>query len=117
MAKTAATKNRKPKNKGKEQQQDKKPKERRVGVSLMPHQWRVGDEIVVSTLQNGTVDKTVKITQLETGYGCKNLHVNGNGCYDRSIPKALAFPASEAIMLDMGISRETIDDMKKGVEQ
>lgn len=111
MAKTATKQSRNTKSK------DKKPKERRLPVKRLPMEWRVGDEIVVGTTKDGYVAKTIKITRLETGYGCKNLHVNDTACYDRSIPWGIAVPESEAIMLAMGISREAINEMKKGAEQ
>lgn len=101
MAKaTAKGQSRNTKNKVKEKD---KPKERRLPVPKLPQQWKVGDEIVAATSKDGYVVSTTTIRKLETGYGCKNLHVNDTACYDRSIPQYIAVEETEALAILAGI--------------
>jgi hypothetical protein len=81
----------------KSQAQDDKPKERRLPVPMSTHEVMAGMEIVVSTNKDGYVDKTTPIKRLETGEGCRNLHVNDTACYDRGIPINIALPETEAL--------------------
>jgi hypothetical protein len=80
---------------------EEKPKERFLPVLRLPSQWRVGDQIVVETNRMGYVTKTTTIKKIETGQGCKNLHVNDTACYDRGKEWAIAVPEIEALELGL----------------
>jgi hypothetical protein len=79
------------------EQHEGKPKEPRLSVSLSTHEVMVGMEIVVTTNRDGYVEKTIPIKTLETGEGCRNLHVNDTACYDRGVPINIAFVETEAL--------------------
>jgi hypothetical protein len=94
------------KTKPKQDQGEQKDKVRYLPVLRLPSQWRVGDRIVTSTNNSGHVSTSTKITTLETGQGCKNLHVNRSACYDRSVSWAIAVPEEQALQEMTGLVGE-----------
>lgn len=94
-----------------QEQAEEKDKVRYLPVLRMPSEWRVGDQIVTSTNKFGYVSASTKITHIETGEGCKNLHVNRNSCYDRSVAFPIAVEEQAALMELAGISPADLLEM------
>ena len=83
-----------------------KVKERRLRVLKPASEVMVGDEIVVTCSREGYVDKAYRISRLETGESCRNLHVNDTQCWDRAVPIPIAMPEDEALAYVVGNTKQ-----------
>lgn len=80
----------------KHQASAKKTEEARVPKLKPICEVRVGDRLVNNTNKQGYVTSSTLVQKIVTGEGCRNFHVNGTACYDRSLPVLVAVSLDEA---------------------